>query len=50
MGKYYYWMIWYPIAYWVLSILTTVVAIPKAIYYRKRQRGTWESPDRGLRP
>ena len=50
MGKYYYWMIWYPIAYWVLSVLTTVVAIPKALYYRKRKRGTWESPDRGLRP
>jgi biofilm PGA synthesis N-glycosyltransferase PgaC len=50
LGKYYYWMIWYPIAYWVLSVLTTVVAVPKALYYRKRKRGTWESPDRGVRP
>ena len=50
MGRYYYWMIWYPVAYWVLSVFTTVIAIPRAFYYRKRQRGTWESPDRGLRP
>jgi biofilm PGA synthesis N-glycosyltransferase PgaC len=50
MGKYYYWMIWYPMVYWVLSVLTTVVALPKAIKHRSRLRGAWESPDRGLRP
>jgi poly-beta-1,6-N-acetyl-D-glucosamine synthase len=50
MGKYYYWMIWYPMAYWVLSVFTTVIAIPRAVYFRKRKRGIWESPDRGLRP
>jgi biofilm PGA synthesis N-glycosyltransferase PgaC len=50
MGKYYYWMIWYPIIYWVLSVLTTVVALPKAVIHRRRLRGVWDSPDRGLRP
>lgn len=49
MGKYYYWMIWYPMAYWALSVLTAVVAVPKAILHRRRIRGTWESPDRGVR-
>lgn len=50
MGRYYYWMIWYPMAYWILSVFTTVIAIPKALFSYRRKRGTWESPDRGLRP
>ena len=51
MGKYYYWMIWYPVAYWIMSVLTTVAALPKAILHRRKvRRGTWESPDRGVRP
>lgn len=49
VGKYYYWMIWYPLAYWVLSVFTTVVAVPKVIL-RGQRRATWVSPDRGLRP
>lgn len=49
VGKYYYWMIWYPLAYWVLSVFTTVVAVPKVIW-RGQRRATWVSPDRGLRP
>lgn len=48
-GKYYYWMIWYPLAFWVLSVFTTVVAVPKVIW-RGQRRATWVSPDRGLRP
>lgn len=50
MGKFYYWIIWYPMLYWILSVLTTVVALPKAIILRHRRRGVWVSPDRGLRP
>jgi biofilm PGA synthesis N-glycosyltransferase PgaC len=49
-GRYYYWMIWYPMAYWVLYVLTTVVAVPKAMARTQGIRGRWESPDRGLRP
>jgi biofilm PGA synthesis N-glycosyltransferase PgaC len=49
VGRYYYWMIWYPLAYWILSVCTTVVAVPKVIL-RGRQRATWVSPDRGIRP
>lgn len=48
LGRNYYWMIWYPLAFWILSVLTTLVAIPKVIL-RGRQRATWVSPDRGLR-
>lgn len=51
MGRYYYWMIWYPMAYWIVNVITTVVALPKAIVHRRQvRRGLWESPDRGLRP
>jgi biofilm PGA synthesis N-glycosyltransferase PgaC len=49
-GKIYYWMVWYPMAYWFLSVLTTVVAVPKALLRKPGKRGRWESPDRGLRP
>jgi biofilm PGA synthesis N-glycosyltransferase PgaC len=48
LGRYYYWMIWYPIAYWIINVLTTVVAVPQAIFGRRQRRGTWTSPDRGL--
>lgn len=48
-GRYYYWMIWYPLAYWMLNVLTSVVALPSVIL-RGRRRATWKSPDRGIRP
>lgn len=49
IGRNYYWMIWYPIAYWMLSLLTTIVAVPKTLTRRRRQRAVWVSPDRGVR-
>ncbi|NKF22576.1 poly-beta-1,6-N-acetyl-D-glucosamine synthase [Solimonas marina] len=45
----YYWMIWYPIAYWLLNMLTVVAGVPKALLRRGRGRAVWVSPDRGLR-
>jgi biofilm PGA synthesis N-glycosyltransferase PgaC len=42
-----FWIIWYPLAFWALSAVTAVVALPRAAL-RKRQ-GRWVSPDRGLR-
>lgn len=49
VGRNYYWMIWYPAAYWMLSLLTTVVAVPKTLLKTKKTRAVWDSPDRGLR-
>jgi biofilm PGA synthesis N-glycosyltransferase PgaC len=43
-------MICYPVLYWVINILVTVVAVPKAVMKRHGTRATWVSPDRGLRP
>ena len=48
MGRNYFWIIWYPFAFWLLNMLTTVVATPKAILKRRGTRATWVSPDRGL--
>jgi len=44
----YYWMIWYPLAYWLLNTFTSIVAFPKAILKRRGTRARWTSPDRGV--
>jgi biofilm PGA synthesis N-glycosyltransferase PgaC len=49
-GKYYYWMIWYPMVYWALHTAATVVAVPKALRKKRGTRAVWVSPDRGVRP
>lgn len=48
LGRYYYWMIWYPIVFWLINMLTTVVGVPKAALKRRGTRAVWVSPDRGL--
>ncbi len=50
ISKYYYWMIWYPLIYWLINVLTTIVALPKTLLKERNKRATWISPDRGLRP
>ena len=49
-GKYYYWMIWYPMIYWALHTAATCVAVPKALLKKRGTRAIWVSPDRGVRP
>lgn len=46
----YFWVIWYPLLYWILSMLTTVVAVVKTVFKSSKKRARWESPDRGLSP
>ncbi len=46
LSKFYYWIIWYPVAYWLLSVFTTIVALPRAVF-RRRRKAVWTSPDRG---
>jgi poly-beta-1,6-N-acetyl-D-glucosamine synthase len=40
-------VIWYPIAFWMLTMLTTVWALPMTLMRKKGQRARWVSPDRG---
>jgi len=47
--RYMFWAIWYPAVYWVLNAATTIVAVPKAMYKkRKTQHAVWTSPVRVL--
>ena len=49
IGRNYFWVIWYPMAYWLISLFTTLVALPKTLLRRRGKRATWVSPDRGIR-
>jgi biofilm PGA synthesis N-glycosyltransferase PgaC len=46
----FYWMIWYPLAYWMLNMATTIVAVPRAVFRNTKKRARWISPDRGILP
>jgi poly-beta-1,6-N-acetyl-D-glucosamine synthase len=47
--KYYFWVVWYPLVYWLMMAITTLKAIYIVLFQRKRKRSaTWMSPDRGL--
>ena len=46
--RYYFWMVWYPLVYWMLTMLTSVWALPKTLLRRRGKRAVWVSPDRGL--
>jgi biofilm PGA synthesis N-glycosyltransferase PgaC len=48
LGRQYYWMIWYPLLYWMLNVLTTVVAVPQVFARERGARARWKSPDRGI--
>ena len=49
LPRYYLWVIWYPLFYWLFSALTTVYATPRALLKQKGIRAIWKSPDRGLK-
>ncbi len=44
-----FWVIWYPLAFWMITTASTVVAVPRALTRKRKERTTWVSPDRGLR-
>ena len=49
LGKNYYWMIWYPFVFWLITISATIVAFPKVLLRGDEKRARWVSPDRGMR-
>jgi poly-beta-1,6-N-acetyl-D-glucosamine synthase len=49
IGRYYYWMVWYPAAYWLLTMTTSVVANTRMLFSREQRKAVWISPDRGYR-
>ncbi len=50
LARHFYWVIWYPLAFWALGMFAAVVAFPRTLAARrKRVRARWVSPDRGVR-
>lgn len=47
--RHYFWMIWYPLAYWMINMCTTVCAVPRVFLRERGKRAVWISPDRGIR-
>jgi biofilm PGA synthesis N-glycosyltransferase PgaC len=45
----FFWVIWYPMAFWLISAATTVAALPLTLIRTRKERTTWTSPDRGWR-
>jgi biofilm PGA synthesis N-glycosyltransferase PgaC len=43
----FFWMIWYPLAYWMFNMATTIAAVPRAILRLSAKRARWISPERG---
>ena len=48
--RHFFWMIWYPLAYWIMNMAATVTALPRAMLRGFNRRARWTSPDRGIRP
>ncbi|TDN67016.1 poly-beta-1,6-N-acetyl-D-glucosamine synthase [Paraburkholderia sp. BL10I2N1] len=44
-----FWLVWYPLVFWIFQALSSIVGLPRAIWRLGRMRGTWVSPDRGVR-
>ncbi len=50
LGRVYYWLIWYPMIYWIIQVVTSLFAVPRAFSRQTGlRRGIWTSPDRGIR-
>ena len=41
--------VWYPAAFWAISMIASVIALPGVVSQRRRKRARWVSPDRGIR-
>jgi biofilm PGA synthesis N-glycosyltransferase PgaC len=49
IARYFGSAIGYPIAFWMVTALTVVVGLPRAVLGSRGRRAGWVSPDRGLR-
>lgn len=48
LGRSLFWIIWFPVVYWMLSLFTTLVAFTKVMFNGRNKRARWVSPDRGI--
>ncbi|MFH1282653.1 MAG: poly-beta-1,6-N-acetyl-D-glucosamine synthase [bacterium] len=47
--KYYFWVIWYPVFYWIINAVAVYAALFNIFVRKGGVKTTWKSPDRGLR-
>ncbi len=43
-----FWIIWFPAAFWLLSLFTTLAGFTKVMLTSRNKRARWVSPDRGI--
>ena len=43
-----FWVIWYPLFFWIVMLTTSLVGFPKAVFRLRGKRAVWASPDRGV--
>ncbi|MEG0121318.1 MAG: poly-beta-1,6 N-acetyl-D-glucosamine synthase, partial [Pseudomonas sp.] len=43
-----FWVIWYPLVFWMTNLFTSLVSFPKVMLRRQPKRARWVSPDRGI--
>ncbi len=49
LARQFYWVIWYPLAFWTIGMAAAVVALPRTLLsWRQQRRARWISPDRGV--
>ncbi len=46
----YFWIIWYPVFYWMFNAAATIVGFPRGMTKKFGKASVWESPDRGIMP
>jgi len=44
----FYWLIWYPMFYWMVNAAVTIFGFPRALFKKLGTPAIWESPDRGF--
>ncbi len=47
--RYVFWVIWYPVIYWIITSLTVVYTSPGVLFGKKKERAVWTNSDRGLK-
>ncbi|WP_150304833.1 poly-beta-1,6-N-acetyl-D-glucosamine synthase [Pseudomonas saliphila] len=48
LGRALFWIIWYPLVFWIITLLTTLASFPKVMLRPRQERARWISPDRGI--
>jgi biofilm PGA synthesis N-glycosyltransferase PgaC len=42
------WVIWYPFFFWIITLVTSLVGFPKALFRHRDKRAVWANSDRGV--